>query len=183
MWYPETPAFQSHESNPAILDGERGLCGPRDSPEIAAGRFSASPDAARALFAPLHYESNYAYPLIVWLHGANDDERQLKRIMPFVSLRNYVAVSPRGTVAADSRAEDRKPADGIGPHAKAGETTRGDAGRRRLWLGANGRAYSAGRESGVGSRGSCPASVEHFSTGGSFWPDSAAAGRWPFASP
>ena len=47
---------------------------------------------------------NYAYPLIVWLHGANDDERQLKRIMPFVSLRNYAAVAPRGTVRADEAA-------------------------------------------------------------------------------
>ena len=92
-----------------------------DSSELAGGRFSATPDAGHALFAPLHYESNYAYPLIVWLHGANDDERQLKRIMPFVSLRNYVAVSPRGTVAADLRAEDRKSADSINAYAKAAE--------------------------------------------------------------
>ena len=80
-----------------------------DSSEVdRRAAFLRLPDAARALFAPMHYESNYAYPLIVWLHGANDDERQLKRIMPFVSLRNYVAVSPRGTVTADGRAEDRK---------------------------------------------------------------------------
>ncbi|HEX4142902.1 MAG TPA: alpha/beta hydrolase-fold protein [Pirellulales bacterium] len=71
----------------------------------------------------MHYESNYAYPLIVWLHGANDDERQLKRIMPFVSLRNYVAVSPRGTVTVESRGEDRKGSDGIVPSAKAAEAT------------------------------------------------------------
>jgi phospholipase/carboxylesterase len=51
----------------------------------------------RALFVPLHYERNYAYPLIVWLHGPGDDEQQLKRIMPLVSMRNYVAVGPRGT--------------------------------------------------------------------------------------
>lgn len=51
-----------------------------------------------AMFAPLHYEANYAYPLLVWLHGEEDDESQLKRIMPFVSLRNYLAVAPRGTV-------------------------------------------------------------------------------------
>jgi phospholipase/carboxylesterase len=53
-----------------------------------------------SLFSPLHYERNYSYPLLVWLHGPNDDERQLKRIMPLVSLRNYVAVAPRGTVEA-----------------------------------------------------------------------------------
>jgi phospholipase/carboxylesterase len=78
----------------------------------------------------MHYESNYAYPLIVWLHGANDDERQLKRIMPFISLRNYVAVSPRGTLAADSHGEDRRGSDSIGPYAKtAGGDRGGEAGR------------------------------------------------------
>lgn len=50
-----------------------------------------------ALFAPLHYERNYAYPLIVWLHGPGADESQLKRIMPHISTRNYAAVAPRGT--------------------------------------------------------------------------------------
>jgi phospholipase/carboxylesterase len=55
-----------------------------------------SSDFAHALFAPLHYESGYAYPLIVWLHGPGTDERQLQRVMPLVSMRNYVAVAPRG---------------------------------------------------------------------------------------
>lgn len=53
-------------------------------------------DVPHALFAPLHYEPNYSYPLLVWLHGPNDDERQLQRIMPSLSMRNYVAVGPRG---------------------------------------------------------------------------------------
>jgi phospholipase/carboxylesterase len=52
------------------------------------------------LFTPQHYERNYAYPLVVWLHGADDDERQVTRVMPLVSLRNYVAVGPRGTRAS-----------------------------------------------------------------------------------
>jgi len=51
------------------------------------------------LFAPVHYEPNYAYPLVVWLHGPGDDENQLKRIMPVVSLRNYVGVAVRGTTS------------------------------------------------------------------------------------
>ena len=78
-------------------------CGllPRDIPETAFQIESAlfSPpaqDTTYALFAPLHYESGYAYPLIVWLHGRGNDERQLLRIMPQVSMRNYVAVAPRG---------------------------------------------------------------------------------------
>lgn len=62
------------------------------------GRLSTrSEPTPRAVFSPLHYEPGYAYPLLVWLHGPGDDERQLRRIMPLVSLRNYVAVAPRGT--------------------------------------------------------------------------------------
>jgi phospholipase/carboxylesterase len=48
------------------------------------------------LFSPMHYEPNYAYPLLVWLHHSGEDERQIMRIMPIVSMRNYVAVAPRG---------------------------------------------------------------------------------------
>jgi len=48
------------------------------------------------LFSPMHYEPKYAYPLLVWLHGTGGDERQLMRIMPVISMRNYVAVAPRG---------------------------------------------------------------------------------------
>lgn len=54
---------------------------------------SASPVAS---FVPMHYESNYAYPLIVWLHGTEQSERDLPHVMRHVSTRNYVAVAPRG---------------------------------------------------------------------------------------
>jgi phospholipase/carboxylesterase len=55
-------------------------------------------DSPLAIFAPLHYDPNYAYPLLLWLHGPEDDESQMKRIMPLVSMRNYVALGVRGTV-------------------------------------------------------------------------------------
>ncbi len=54
-------------------------------------------DIGLALFSPLHYEPNYAYPLVVWLHGPGDDERQLRTVMPLVSMRNYVGAAVRGT--------------------------------------------------------------------------------------
>jgi phospholipase/carboxylesterase len=60
---------------------------------------SESNGLAFAVFTPLHYERNYAYPLVVWLHGADESEQQLARVMPLVSLRNYVAMAPRGTVS------------------------------------------------------------------------------------
>lgn len=56
------------------------------------------------LFAPLHYEPNYSYPLVIWLHGPGDDERQLLRVMPLVSMRNYVSVGPRGPRPMDGGA-------------------------------------------------------------------------------
>src|SRR5687768_10528752 len=70
-----------------------------DELDLGSAIFSpAREDVPCALFAPLHYESNYAYPLLVWLHGLEDDENQLKRLMPLLSMRNYVGVAPRGTV-------------------------------------------------------------------------------------
>src|SRR5687767_7171979 len=56
-----------------------------------------------SLFAPLHYEENYAYPLFIWLHSAGGDERQLARVMPLVSMRNYVGLAVRGPVSGESR--------------------------------------------------------------------------------
>jgi phospholipase/carboxylesterase len=52
-------------------------------------------------FAPLHYEPNYPYPLVVWLHGSQNNELQLKQIMPLVSMRNYVGAAPRGTFESE----------------------------------------------------------------------------------
>lgn len=71
-----------------------------DNPNYAVelARLSIGSDSLpHTLFAPLHYEAGYAYPLIVWLHGPGDDEHQLKRVMPLVSMRNYVSIAPRGT--------------------------------------------------------------------------------------
>lgn len=56
-------------------------------------------ESCHCIFTPLHYERNYAYPLVVWLHGPQGDERQVNRVMPLVSSRNYAAVGPRGTDA------------------------------------------------------------------------------------
>jgi phospholipase/carboxylesterase len=50
-----------------------------------------------ATFAPIHYEPGYAYPLVIWLHSAEGDEQQIRQVMPKLSMRNYVAIAPRGT--------------------------------------------------------------------------------------
>ncbi|NIO41792.1 MAG: hypothetical protein GTO41_17420, partial [Burkholderiales bacterium] len=57
-----------------------------------------------SIFIPMHYERNYAYPLIVWLHSNTDDERQILQVMPQISTRNYAAIC--------MRAPDRDPVQG-----------------------------------------------------------------------
>ncbi|MDG3005674.1 alpha/beta hydrolase [Paludisphaera mucosa] len=47
-------------------------------------------------FVPRQYEPNYAYPLLVLLHGKGADEDQLIRAMPALSRRNYVGLGLRG---------------------------------------------------------------------------------------
>ncbi|MEO7404754.1 MAG: hypothetical protein ABIU95_13885 [Burkholderiales bacterium] len=59
-------------------------------------------DLPYATFAPIHYEERYAYPLLVWLHGPASNEQELRQVMPLISMRNYVAIAPRGTT------EDKK---------------------------------------------------------------------------
>lgn len=57
------------------------------------------PQSGFVLFVPLHYEPKYDYPLIVWLHAEGRNENDLTRMMPQISMRNYVAVAPRGTLS------------------------------------------------------------------------------------
>lgn len=48
-----------------------------------------------SVFLPIHYEKSYSYPLVVWLSGGNAADRQLRRVMPKISLRNYIGISPQ----------------------------------------------------------------------------------------
>ncbi|MFO0958780.1 MAG: esterase [Isosphaeraceae bacterium] len=50
-----------------------------------------------ARFIPPRYEPNYAYPLLVLLHGRGGDEEQLVHSMGGLAWRNYVALGLRGT--------------------------------------------------------------------------------------
>jgi phospholipase/carboxylesterase len=47
-------------------------------------------------FLPVHYEPNYAYPLIVYLHAHGCNEEQVLRYAPHMSRRNYISISLRG---------------------------------------------------------------------------------------
>lgn len=80
----------SWSGQPAPSQRQTAVLAVRPSPESSA--------LAYQLLAPIHYEPNYAYPLLIWLHSAGDDQRQLLRVMPHISLRNYVAIGPQGVV-------------------------------------------------------------------------------------
>ena len=71
-----------------------------DPPQV---KTLARSTTTHTLLAPLHYEPNYAYPLIVWLHGDGGDECELLQVMPHISMRNYAAVGVRGTCGGTSR--------------------------------------------------------------------------------
>lgn len=73
----------------------RKSVGARRRERTAAPEFS--------LFVPMHYERRYAYPLLVWLHDAGGSERELRQLMPHVSMRNYLAAAVRGTSPAVGR--------------------------------------------------------------------------------
>ena len=81
----------------------------------------------QCLLAPQHYEPNYAYPLVVWLHGAGGDERELQHGhaagQPAELCRAWASAArprrPRGFRLAANGRRDRSPpssaiADAVG---------------------------------------------------------------------
>jgi phospholipase/carboxylesterase len=81
-----------------------------DQPQVRGAARAALP---QCVLVPQHYERNYAYPLLVWMHDLGGDERELKRIMPLVSLRNYVSVAVQGTSQLEQGFGWEESADGI----------------------------------------------------------------------
>jgi phospholipase/carboxylesterase len=90
--------------NRLVLDTESSLAKDslatiNDSRQLSlldARRGRADDSAPHSTFTPIHYEPNYAYPLLVWLHGNASNEHELRQVMPHVSMRNFVAVAPQG---------------------------------------------------------------------------------------
>ena len=142
----------------SVLEPEFSLVRhPRGQAGVSAVFASVRGDGPCAFFAPLHYEANYAYPLLVWLHGAGDDESQLKRIMPLVSIRNYVGVSLRGPLRVEKQ-----------------------DGRPGLCLVADGVATWHWPNSGCSRPSSWHGGAITLPPTACFWPVSIAAARWPF---
>jgi phospholipase/carboxylesterase len=96
-------AFKTNMNRIALAPPPLSFTASQDAPDELAGSISFASRRLRrderspfATFEPIHYERGYAYPLLVWLHGAAGSERELRHVMPRVSTRNYVAIAPRG---------------------------------------------------------------------------------------
>ena len=59
-------------------------------------------DRPYTVHLPEHYESRYAYPLVVWFHGDGATEAELSAVMPGISDRNFIGLALRGNVASGS---------------------------------------------------------------------------------
>ncbi len=77
----EMAANEKLPANPIASPNWTGTSPPHQLPE---GR------ANHRLFIPAGYERNYAYPLLVYLHDVGQDASYLHRIMPQISIQNYV---------------------------------------------------------------------------------------------
>lgn len=97
----DCPAVATQSSSTALSSADDALASQQNLMADAGSMFArrTQPDSTdSSLFLPLHYEKNYEYPLVVWLHNNGDESSQVLRVMPQLSLRNYVAVSPQAAL-------------------------------------------------------------------------------------
>jgi phospholipase/carboxylesterase len=77
----------------------------------AEGFYTSEVQAPRRLpvrtFLPTGYEPNYAYPLLVFLHGHGGNEEQILHLAPRLSRRNYISVGLRGSQLLGQRGDGR----------------------------------------------------------------------------
>lgn len=105
--------------------------------------------APHSLVGPLHYEPNYAYPLIVWLHGPGGNDREIRQVMPLISSRNYVAIAPRAATRVPGRPHRFSWSDAVSSPARVEQAVFDciDVARKQYNVSLH-RVFLAGRECG-----------------------------------
>jgi phospholipase/carboxylesterase len=78
------------------MAGDRQTNTPREVADLSG-------PLVEARFVPRRYEPNYAYPLLVLLHGRGGNEQQLVDAMPAMSWRNYIGLGLRGPEVVNRR--------------------------------------------------------------------------------
>jgi len=85
----------------------RGRRSTRDAERSAGDHALADWTGGMPVFVPQGYEPGYDYPLLVWVADPLGPAVELARVMPRLSLRNYVAVRATGGATAVWQAVDR----------------------------------------------------------------------------
>lgn len=86
----------SHADETSVHASERGRSESSTALALAEKSFCQ-------VVLPLHFQPNYQYPLLIWLHSAGSNERQVEQVLPHISARNYLGVGVRATQATDVR--------------------------------------------------------------------------------
>lgn len=96
----EQPAHSDILAHPEIIELIETLL--VADPNLLPSSESPASQRVHSVYLPEHYETGYAYPLVVWFHGDGESEAELNRVMPLISDRNYIGVALRGDVATKS---------------------------------------------------------------------------------
>lgn len=96
-----SPGFVSGRTLSTPQAGSVQLFNPLLAMTAAGG--SSVVSSSMSLYLPSGYEAHYPYPLIVWLHGDDSNERELQQLFPRMSERNYVAVSFRAPTGSQGK--------------------------------------------------------------------------------
>lgn len=86
----------SRTNGEGVIDGIGGDRDDRMGSAALGAMDSTQLEIPHRLFVPEHYEPRYDYPLIVWLHSDDSSEWELDVVMEAISVRNYLAIAPRG---------------------------------------------------------------------------------------
>lgn len=114
--------------------------------ESDAGAIHSLP---RVLVAPLHYEPRYSYPLLVWLHGEEEEgEKQILEVMPQMDLQHYVGVAPRGIQELGEKTTCRWPQTEDGVLQAAERVINAIAAAEKRFRIARTKVFIAGHQSG-----------------------------------
>lgn len=99
--------------SPLAMTATQATQGDRQSdhrqPLAAQGQGGSRCNHHASVFVPMHYEKNYAYPLVVWMPSADHGTDEVHDIMPRISKRNYVAVSPEIESTESVFAQSKQP--------------------------------------------------------------------------
>lgn len=93
--YPISGRRDTENGQAESRSSERKQAGAQDTRNFLDSLNTQSALVHSNLFIPMHYEKNYAYPLIVFLHDHHQNESQIQRVMPDIDCRNYAAISIR----------------------------------------------------------------------------------------